>query len=189
MIQKLLAFGLMLSMLGVSFSQEVSQDDSKDFFHDKVLPLFKKHCYACHSHASGQMESGLALDWKSGWAKGGSRGPAIVPERPDASLLIRAVEHSDADLKMPDEKLSDIEIQILREWVKRGAFDDREIEPQLSDANDWWSLKPLTAPRVPSSTKNPVDAFIDEKLQAIGSEDSTTIWSESPRPPRRPERS
>ena len=168
MIQKLLAFGLMLSMLGVSFSQEVSQDDSKEFFHEKVLPLFKKHCYGCHSHASGQMESGLALDWKSGWAKGGSRGPAIVPERPDASLLIRAVEHSDADLKMPDEKLSDIEIQILREWVKRGAYDDREIEPQLSDANDWWSLKPLTAPRVPSSTENPVDAFIDEKLQAQG---------------------
>ncbi|MFZ4081846.1 MAG: PSD1 and planctomycete cytochrome C domain-containing protein [Pirellula sp.] len=168
MIQKLLAFGLTLSILGVSFSQEVSQDDSKEFFHEKVLPLFKKHCYACHSHASGQMESGLALDWKSGWAKGGSRGPAIVPERPDASLLIRTVEHSDADLKMPDEKLSDIEIQILREWVNRGAYDDREIEPQLSDANDWWSLKPLTAPRVPSSTENPVDAFIDEKLQAQG---------------------
>ena len=37
---------------------------------------------------------------------GGQRGPAIVPGQPDASLLIRAIQHSDPELKMPEEKLA-----------------------------------------------------------------------------------
>jgi hypothetical protein len=153
-----------------SFAQDHSQDDDKQFFHQEVLPLLKKHCYTCHSHASGQMESGLALDWKSGWVQGGSRGPAIVPQKPEASLLIRAVEHTDEDLKMPDEKLSDGEIQTLKKWVQRGAYDDRAVEPRLSDSNDWWSLRPLSSPAVPTiaDVANPIDAFIDEKLAAKG---------------------
>ncbi|MFN4905487.1 MAG: c-type cytochrome domain-containing protein, partial [Planctomycetota bacterium] len=76
MIRCLLAICLLVVTTPYSRSQENTQDKSKEFFHDQVLPLLKKHCYTCHSHASGQMESGLALDWKSGWTQGGSRGPA-----------------------------------------------------------------------------------------------------------------
>ena len=174
MIRCLLAICLLVVTTPYSRSQENTQDKSKEFFHDQVLPLLKKHCYTCHSHASGQMESGLALDWKSGWTQGGSRGPAIVPYQPEQSLLIRAIEHTDAELKMPDEKLSDDQIAILREWVKQGAFDDRAATPRLSDQNDWWSLKPLIPTAIPSSAAlpsgvaNPIDAFIDEKLANKG---------------------
>jgi hypothetical protein len=72
---------------------------------------------------------------------------------------------------MPDEKLTDPQIEILREWVKQGAFDDRVAAPKLSDPNDWWSLKPLVAVEIPtsatlaSSANNPIDAFIDAKLK------------------------
>ncbi|MFM8215977.1 MAG: c-type cytochrome domain-containing protein, partial [Pirellula sp.] len=133
MIRILVAILLLVVTARYSRSQESTQDKSKAFFYEQVLPVLKKHCYTCHSHASGQMESGLALDWKSGWVTGGSRGPAIVPYEPDESLLIRAVAHTDADLKMPDEKLTDPQIEILREWIKQGAFDDRVAAPKLSD--------------------------------------------------------
>lgn len=171
MIRILFAILLMVVTARYSCSQESTQDKSKDFFDQQVLPVLKKHCYTCHSHASGQMESGLALDWKSGWVQGGSRGPAIVPFEPQQSLLIRAIEHTDAQLKMPDEKLSDPQIETLREWIKQGAFDDRVAAPKLSDPNDWWSLKPLVAVEIPanantaSSRVNPIDAFIDSKLK------------------------
>ena len=95
----------LLALSAVSLAQESPQETDKAFFHRQVEPLLKKYCFACHSHNAGQMESGLALDWRSGWETGGSRGPAILPGNPDASLLIRAVEHSDADFTMPDEKL------------------------------------------------------------------------------------
>ncbi|HAV33360.1 MAG TPA: hypothetical protein DCX79_15240, partial [Planctomycetaceae bacterium] len=45
-------------------------------------------------------------DWASGWQTGGSRGPAIIPGKPDDSLLIQAVRHSRPELRMPDDKLS-----------------------------------------------------------------------------------
>ena len=105
-------------------------EEQAEFFHQKVEPLLREHCYECHSHESGQMESGLALDWKSGWATGGERGPAIMPGQPDASLLIRAIQHRDAELMMPEEKLADGHIETLIQWVRDGAYDDRTVEPQ-----------------------------------------------------------
>ena len=171
-----LFFGLLLVASSTTFAQESIQQTDKAFFHRQVEPLLKKHCFACHSHNAGQMESGLALDWRSGWETGGSRGPAILPGNPDASLLIRAVEHSDAELKMPDEKLSAEEIQTLKDWVQRGAFDDRQVRPEATDPMDWWSLRPLIAPQIPdlppgelsNGLANPIDAFVGAKLQASG---------------------
>ncbi|MCD6049988.1 MAG: Planctomycete cytochrome [Verrucomicrobia bacterium] len=99
-----------------------------------------------------------------------SRPRAIIPGNPDKSLLIRAIRHTDPDLKMPKEKLPEKEIAVLEEWVKRGATDPRVIKldakPELSE-RDWWSLKPLQAPPVPASKKatHPIDAFIRVKLR------------------------
>jgi hypothetical protein len=114
------------------------------------------------------MEGGLVLDWKSGWVQGGERGPAVIPMNPDGSLLIQAVEHAHAELKMPDEKLSREEIEVLREWVKRGAFDDRTLKPLTIAPRDWWSLRPLNPPSIPLNRTNPIDAFIEEKLNEKG---------------------
>ena len=68
------------------------------------------------------MENGLALDWRSGWAAGGDRGPAIVPGKPEESLLIQAIKHIHDELKMPEKKLADSDIEVLVEWVRLGAF-------------------------------------------------------------------
>lgn len=114
-----------------------------DFFAAKVEPLLKAHCYECHSHDSGVMEGGLTLDSRSGWAQGGSSGPAVVPQKPDSSLLIRMVRWTDDDHQMPPGgKLDEASIATLTEWVTRGAPDPREIAPAPMMAN-WWSLEPL----------------------------------------------
>ncbi len=106
---------------------------------------------------------------KSGWTTGGKRGPALIPEKPEESLLIRAVEHRDPDLKMPEEKLAQAEIDVLIKWVRQGAFDDRVAAPKGQINDDWWSLKPLVAPAVPGEpTLHPVDAFIGAKLAESG---------------------
>jgi hypothetical protein len=47
-----------------------------------------------------------------------------MPGKPEESLLIKAVSHSDAQLKMPPtEKLPDEEIASLTEWIRIGAPD------------------------------------------------------------------
>lgn len=67
-----------------------------DLFSSKIEPLLKQRCYECHSHEK-KIKGGLALDSKSGWEKGGDSGPAIVPGKPEASLLIQAVSHVEKD--------------------------------------------------------------------------------------------
>jgi hypothetical protein len=47
-----------------------SREIEAERFHQQVEPILREHCYPCHSHAAGQMENGLALDWKSGWVEG-----------------------------------------------------------------------------------------------------------------------
>ena len=88
-------------------------DDS--FFESKVRPLLVKHCYECHS--GEKTKGGLALDTRAGWEKGGDNGPAIIPGKPEQSLLIKAIRHEDKSLAMPPKsrggKLHDSDISIF----------------------------------------------------------------------------
>ncbi|MHC4874915.1 MAG: PSD1 and planctomycete cytochrome C domain-containing protein [Planctomycetota bacterium] len=155
--------GTFLCLIAATLQAEEPSD--AELFQSRIEPLLKEKCLPCHSHSARQMEGGLTLDSRSGWATGGDSGPAIVPGRPDESLLIKAVRYDDSDLQMPpDEKLTDEEIALLADWVQRGAFDPRkETSPQAADT-DWWSLKKLVAPDVPGAG-HPLDAFINRRLK------------------------
>lgn len=144
-------------------------DSPEESFEKHVRPLLTKHCIACHG--PDKQKSGLRLDSKIGWEKGGESGPAIVPGDPDKSLFIRAIRHVDGVEKMPPTgKLSDQEIAALTTWVKSGAFDPRvgvaKLGGQsLDEAKKWWAFQPVTRPTVPGGqTSNAVDAFLSAKL-------------------------
>ena len=143
-----------------------------DFATD-VAPILARRCLACHSHTAGTMEGGLALDWRSGWQQGGSRGPAIVPGSAATSLLATAIRHADPGLRMPEERLPDHEIEILEAWIDSGADDPRVAPPPPPSPGDHWSLEPLERPPVPAppaggAAANPIDAFLDARLHAAG---------------------
>ncbi|NNE93430.1 MAG: DUF1549 domain-containing protein [Verrucomicrobiales bacterium] len=146
----------------------ISAVRADEFFSKKIEPLLEGRCFECHSH-EGKMKAGLALDSRSGWETGGDSGPAVVPGKPEESLLIAMVRWSDEDHQMPPkEKLPDTEIALLEEWVKRGAPDPRKLNVATNDPLDWWSLRPLKAPPVPERGGNPIDAFFRAKLAAKG---------------------
>src|SRR5262245_54627386 len=76
-----------------------------EFFEREVRPLLIEKCQACHGEK--KVRGGLRLTGKSAVLKGGDRGPALVPGKPEESLLIQAVGYS-GDLKMPPAgKLTD----------------------------------------------------------------------------------
>ena len=150
-----------------------SAAESDALFKDRVLPLLVKHCHECHSHAAKKSKNGLVLDSAAAILAGGEAGPAVVPGGPEQSLLLKAVRHSSPDLQMPPKgkaKLSEAEIAVLVEWVKQV----QPLKEAVGRAGlDWWSLKPLVRPAVPSgavsgqrsAVSNPIDAFISAKLQ------------------------
>ncbi len=171
-------------VIGIGAARAPAVSDDERFFSQRIEPLLRQHCFACHSHAAGEMAGGLALDSRSGWATGGDQGPAIVPGKPDVSLLIRAVGRQDANLQMPpDDPLSQADIDLLTEWVRRGAVDPRQLaaKPHADhDPLDWWSLRPLQRPPLPTApagktdstgetdSPNPIDAFVRQRLVAAG---------------------
>src|SRR5260370_27364170 len=65
-----------------------SEEDSTQFFTQKVRPVLAQSCYKCHTTESA---GGLRLDSHAAVLKGGEAGPAIVPGDPEKSLLIEPV--------------------------------------------------------------------------------------------------
>ena len=115
--------------------------DAEDvaFFEKEIRPILVERCLECHS-AETKIKGGLALDTRADWMTGGDAGPAIVIGKPEESPLIHAVSWQDLDLQMPPKKkLSDREIQMLTEWVQRGAPDPREPAGQtkVKKAREW----------------------------------------------------
>jgi hypothetical protein len=173
-----LPIGLLLLVISVSSpSGSIAAADPVDYFESKVRPILVQRCQKCHG--SQKREGGLRLDLKSGWVGGGDRGSAIVPGKPEESLLVKAVRYTDDDLQMPPSgKLPEHEIAALDEWVRRGAADPRDGGPvrlggmTAAEAKGWWSLQPVRRPAVPipspRGTKplSPIDAFVQAKLDA-----------------------
>ena len=97
-----------------------------EFFEKKIRPVLAENCYACHS-AETMSAAELLLDSRAGVREGGTRGPAVVPGDPTASLLLEVVSYRDLDLKMPPAgKLPEAVIADLRAWIEMGAPDPRE---------------------------------------------------------------
>src|SRR5262249_29362344 len=109
-------------------------------------------------------------------------GPAIVPGKPDESLLIEAVGQQ-GDIKMPPrEKLSDSEIADLRRWIEIGAPwpADRPDAKSTSapftitpEQRAFWAFQPLRDVLVPPVREEgwpagAIDRFILERLEAAG---------------------
>ena len=60
------------------------------------------HCYTCHS-ADTKPAGGLRVDDRHGLLTGGNTGPAVVPGKPEESLLLQRVTHKDTKRRMPLE--------------------------------------------------------------------------------------
>lgn len=92
-------------------------------FRDEVRPLLVENCLRCHNPNRLRRSGQLDLTTVAGALKGGVSGPAIVPGRPDDSLLIAAVRWDSPDLEMPrgGDQLTDDRIAVLVRWIADGA--------------------------------------------------------------------
>ena len=122
-----------------------------EFFEKQIRPLLVGRCYECHSAGAKQMQAGLRLDSREAMLRGGDSGPAVVPGKSDASLLVEAVRYN-GDLQMPPKgKLQQQEIALLEKWIRLGApmpeqatkKDSRNAEIDYETARQFWSFLPL----------------------------------------------
>jgi hypothetical protein len=167
-----------LGYAGRAAAQSSDHDQAgTELFEKKIRPVLATRCYVCHSASSPKVQGGLWLDTRDGLRKGGNSGSPIVPGDPDASLLIKALRHTDQALKMPPGKPLKSEIVAdFEQWIRMGAPDPRTGKQTTSrdlissKAREFWSFQKPKMPNVPVVADNgrvrtPVDNFILAKLQ------------------------
>lgn len=128
--------------------------------------ILDTHCTACHGQAR---MSGLDLRSAASAAKGGMRGPAIIPGEAESSRLVKAVTGT-AEIAMPpgDARLSEDEVNVLKNWINAGApWPENALE---DDTSTWWSFKQPARPEPPDLDddwiRDPIDSFVLAKLNA-----------------------
>ncbi len=151
--------------------------DPREQFETKVRPVLANNCFACHRQSA---MGGLRLDSHDSIVKGGASGPALIPGKPDESLLIQVTEQTHERLKMPPGgKLKPDEIAALRAWIKDGAYWPPEEPTQAKKSSEYvitpeqrafWSFQPVKHPAIPevAGASNPIDAFILARLEKEG---------------------
>lgn len=147
-----------------------------------VLPMFQMRCVVCHGKR--KQEGGLDLRTHASRLKGGKSGPALIPGKPDESLIVKRI----AAGEMPPPKLlftssvrpaTEAELKTLRDWIAASAPTDppqpssttAQSEGISEKARQFWSFQPPQRPPIPevrnrASVRNPIDAFLLQKLEA-----------------------
>lgn len=132
--------------------------EAREFFENRVRPVFVKNCLPCHSETR---MGGLDMSSREGLIKGGQIGTSLVPGKPDESVLIQAVTHQHERLRMPagQPRLSDRQITDLTDWVKTGAYWPESAAAVANKAKkyvitpeqrNFWSLVPVKKPVIPT---------------------------------------
>src|SRR4051794_28224858 len=98
-----LAFGLLAGGAAATLADTppAASEEGGAFFETHIRPVLAERCYRCHGAEAPQPKAGLRLDSREALLRGGDSGPALVPGRPDESLLIEAIRYSDESLRMP----------------------------------------------------------------------------------------
>jgi len=151
-----------------SVSKPAAGDE--EFFETRVRPLLAGRCGSCHN--GSKPSGGLGLKERATALKGGDSGPALVPGKPEASLLFQAVAHLAGAPKMPpDGALPADEVETLRTWIRRGAY--WPAVAAVKAEGPLWSAQPVRRPTVPAVkdrawVRSPIDAFILAGLEKKG---------------------
>ncbi|HEY4356827.1 MAG TPA: c-type cytochrome domain-containing protein [Acidobacteriaceae bacterium] len=116
--------------LGQAVSSPVAvsaKDDTATpaYFTEKVKPILQTNCFRCHAGANHR--GGYNMNTRESLLKGGHHGNGVVPGQPEASLMIKLVNHENPAgdpppmPPAPKEKLSDADLAVLSAWIKAGA--------------------------------------------------------------------
>lgn len=152
--------------------------------HD-VIPILLRRCTVCHG--ASVKEAGLDLRTRASMVRGGKSGPALVPGKPEQSLLIRKIRTGAMPplrriVEFSIKPIEPAETAVLARWIELGAPEapiapdvaTTTPDPLVSDKDrDFWAFKPPQPVAVPvvhgiSHVRNPIDAFVMRRLEQKG---------------------
>lgn len=114
------AVALLACLLAASAADEPAE---KITYQDHVQPIFRQHCFTCHSQS--QAKSDLALDAFGAVIQGGASGAVVEPGDPDSSRLWMLVSHAEEPHMPPEQdKLPEEKLALIKKWIELGALEN-----------------------------------------------------------------
>ena len=158
---------LLLGFAPSALAQEAKPASAPVDYNRQVRPILANHCYKCHGPDAAERKAELRFDVRaSAIGKGESGELAIVPGDPKASELIKRINATDDDVRMPPKEtnktLSASEKEILTRWIAEGARFETH-----------WAFIAPQRPAVPQVkrgvwSRGEIDRFILARLEAAG---------------------
>src|SRR3982751_5137010 len=133
-------------------------------FQRQVRPILSDNCFLCHGPDKGPRMADLRLDIQEGALAVRKNGAAIVPGKPDESLLIKRIFSDNPAFRMPPvfahKTLTQQQKETLRRWIEQGATWKQH-----------WAFVPPVKPTEPEVkdvkwARTPIHRFILAKLEA-----------------------
>ena len=136
--------------------------------------VFERRCVNCHNGA--QKKGGLSLASGKDILAGGESGAVVQPGKPAESLLLDYITGDKPEMPKSGPPLTAEEIAAIKDWIAAGAMlpDGVVLQDKSGPDKEWWSLKPLVRPAVPTirnpqfKIHNAIDAFLVAKLAEKG---------------------
>lgn len=168
-----------LSFLFVSCGSHLPKDVEQAYqelpstidFNFHVRPILSDRCYSCHGPDENTREANLRLDLENYAFAALSQGDghAFVKNNPGKSQALQRILSTDPEYQMPPPE-SNLELNarekaIIAKWIAQGA-----------KWKEHWAFIPPEQPEIPISVDptwkyhNPIDGFIQKKLQLEGLE-------------------
>ena len=143
--------------------QPAAFGDAPVDFNRDIRPILAGSCFKCHGPDPEEREGGLRLDVQAGSLAESDSGFAIVPGKPEASMLLDRIAAADPGVQMPPADsgaaLTDAQVALLRRWIEAGAPWSRH-----------WSYEPPVRRRPPATShgdqlRNSIDSFVLARLE------------------------
>ncbi len=151
----------LIALLSGAFGALAAPDYLRD-----IKPMLARQCVLCHGPTA--LKGKLRLDTAAGALQGGEHGPAVIPGKPDQSLLLQVIQGQHSEIgRMPLKRppLDSSQVQQLREWIAAGAPAPADETPS---PDRHWSFVPPREPAIPPvpGALHPIDAFIRQRQSA-----------------------
>jgi hypothetical protein len=163
----LAAVALMLAGLPAGAVEPASAPaPGKVDFARQIRPILAENCFECHGPEPRGRKGKLRLDDRESQLRDRGGYAVVVPNRPDESELIRRIRAETPDERMPPpdsrRALTPGQVELLERWVAEGAV-----------WSEHWAYAPVVRPAIPAVRRpgwcrNPIDAFVLERLDQAG---------------------
>jgi hypothetical protein len=168
---------LFVFLTGIVPAKDSDTNERKLTFERDIRKILKTHCFQCHGEKE-EPEAELDLRLRRLIVKGGESGPALVAGNPTESLIYQRV--LEGEMPPGEKKVSKDELAVIKRWISTGAKTARPESETIGigmliteEDRSFWSFQPIRRSPIPRvkhavSVRNPVDAFLLEKLEKRG---------------------